>query len=89
MQAGLVDRAPNAGCALPSPPGQGPLIHAEVAGVAAVAGEHRRRRLVSVQGREGGRRGREVCSWLDLEKLLDFITFWLYILFYIIAKLEF
>ena len=88
MQAGLVDRAPNAGCAPPSPPGQGPLIHAEVAGVAAVAGEHRRRRLVSVQGR-GGRGGREVWSWLDLEKLVNFIIFWLVILFYIITKLEF
>ena len=58
MQAGLVDRAPNAGSTPPSPPGQDPLIHAKVAGVAAVAGEHRRRRLVSMQGREGGR---EVC----------------------------
>ena len=36
MQAGLVDRAPNAGSTPPSPPGQGPLIHAEVAGVAAI-----------------------------------------------------
>ena len=33
---GLVDRAPTAGSAPPSPPGQGPLIDAEVADVAAV-----------------------------------------------------
>ena len=37
----------------------------------------------------GGRGRREMCSWFDLDKLLDFIIFWLAILFYIIAKLGF
>ena len=60
-------------------------------------GWHRRRRR-RAQEAAFGERARETrkkaeeeerCSWLDLEKLLDFIIFWLVILFYIIAKLEF
>ena len=63
-----MDRAPNAGSTPPSPPGQGPLIHAEVAGVAAVAGEHRERR------RQRRKRGVLVVGFREAVEFHHFLT---------------